>query len=87
MGNLPDKLTRRAVKRCFEALTEGRWEWLFEHEADNGLAACRVDGPFKKAYYSTPRLAAWLITEGYYRPEDFERKTSAFTVRTHVLAG
>lgn len=87
MGNLPDKLTRLAVKRCFDALTEARWEYLFEQERMNGLAICRTEGPFKKAYYSTPALCAWLITEGYYRPEDFERRTTAFTVRTHVLAG
>jgi len=86
--NLPDRLARRAVVQLFDRLTEARWGHLFEHEARNGIAECRVVGPFKKAYYSTVLLQGWLITEGYYLPADFRARKSihpGLTVRTHVL--
>lgn len=89
MTGLPCKLTRKAIKRCFDQLSEARWDYLFKYERSNGIHECRVEGPFDKAYYSTEALMAWLVTEGYYRPIDFNSLPGfpQVSVRTHVLAG
>lgn len=91
MNKLPEKLTRKAIIQHFTRLSEARWGHLFEHEKENGIHDLRVEGHFKKAYYDTDRIMAWLVTEGVYTVSDFcTSATSAnawggLAVRTHVM--
>ena len=90
---LPKKLTRRAIIQEFTKISEGRWEYLFEHEKENGISEFRVDGHFSKAYYLTDGIVDWLLTEAIYRRSDFDDAIvsnspwSKTIVRKHVLFG
>lgn len=73
---LPQKLRRAAVKAHFAKIPSNRWEYLFDHEKENGLGECRVRGHgIRPAWYSTSALKLWLLSQGYYVPEDFEPST------------
>lgn len=63
---LPHKLNRKAVKLLYDKLDEATWEYLFDHEKDNGIHECRVPSDGRKAYYSREQLKVWLIQEGHY---------------------
>ena len=94
---LPDKLSRRAIRKFFPLLSEGRWNALFDREKSNGLYEIRVEGPNSclfKAYYDLERLKTWLVMKGYYTPADFDIAMptpsgvwAGLQVRTHRLAG
>lgn len=87
---LPSKLTRKAIKQCFDKLSEAQWDHLFEHEKKNGLHAHRVEGDYPQhAYYSTQGVKGWLLTHAHYRPSDFEQPSLPWgmTVRRHAMAG
>ena len=72
---LPEKLTRKAIRLNFVRLSPETWDYLFDHEKENGLSKCRTKGwGVKKAWYATATLNKWLIDMGYYMPDDFERK-------------
>lgn len=78
MTKLPEKLTRKALKLNFFKLSEKTWDYLFDHERENGLNACRTQGwGVKKAFYSTEKIRDWLIERNYYTAEDFEEKKPA----------
>lgn len=91
--NLPDSLSRRAIARTFDRLSQVAWEKLFEREDQNGLEKLRVDGDYpSKAYYATEGVIHWLVRNGHYTQEEVTRKiegrpSQMGTVRTHVLAG
>jgi hypothetical protein len=71
---LPQKLKRSALKFHFYKVSGRTWEYLFDHEKENGLAACRVQGfTIRMAWYSTEAVIRWLIERNYYSPEDFQR--------------
>lgn len=90
--NLPDKLSRKALKRCFDTISEGTWGYIFDMEKHNGLHEHRVDG-CGLAHYSTKGVMNWLVARGYYTPADFAQQPSlgggwaGLNVRTHSLAG
>lgn len=90
---LPDSLNRRAVKQAFPKVREATWDNLFDYEKNNGLHACRVEGPDKFAHYDTKKLMAWLVTRNLYRKWEFYEPGEALyerpvpSIRTHVLAG
>jgi hypothetical protein len=70
---LPEKLNRRAVKANFEKVPGATWEYLFDHEKENGLAECRTKGwGNKHAFYATQQLMQWLVDRGYYALVDFK---------------
>lgn len=74
--SLPDKLNRRAVRLNFDKLSPETWDYLFDHEKENGLSECRTQGwGVKHAWYATKPLIEWLLNRGYYVPEDFQPKT------------
>ena len=76
MTKLPDKLTRKAVRLNFTKLGPETWNYLFDHEKENGLRKCRTNGwGVKKAWYATKPLIKWLIDMGYYMPADFDPKS------------
>ncbi len=71
--NLPDKLNRKTVAAKFNKLNAKSWEYLFDHEKENGLLQCRTEGWGERViWYSTKRVKKWLIDRGHYFPEDFE---------------
>ena len=75
---LPSRpLSRRAVKKCFDRIPAGRWEYWFRHEKKNGIFELRVPGPFDRAYYHPQAIKQWVVAEGYYHPLDFEFETLA----------
>ena len=90
---LPEKLNRRAVIRCFNRLSEARWLYLFRIERKVGLYQYRVTGHYRRNYYKTDGLIQWLISEGYYLPEDFGQSAHAQSwnslpaMRQHRMAG
>lgn len=90
---LPPSLNRKAVKQAFPQVREATWDSLFDYEKNNGLHACRVEGPDKYAYYDVEKLMAWLVQRGLYRIRDFEQAGEILysrplpQIRTHVLAG
>ena len=74
---LPDKLNRKAVKANFVRLGDATWDYLFDHEKDNGLLKCRTKGWGRKhAWYSTKNIKKWLIDRGYYMPDDLDESLS-----------
>lgn len=89
----PASLNRKAVKQAFPRVREATWDNLFDFEKNNGLHACRVEGPVKHAHYDVENLMAWLVQRGLYRQRDFYEhgeilwERTSYTVRTHVLAG
>jgi hypothetical protein len=91
--NLPVSLNRKAVKQAFPRVREATWDNLFDYEKNNGLHACRVEGPDKYAHYDVQKLMLWLIQRGLYRSGDFYEPGEilyvryAPTIRTHVLVG
>jgi len=90
MGNLPDKLSRKACMKVFDQITPCAWEKLFEREDRNGIASLREAGDFPKlAYYRTNDLIHWLIRNGYLTPAqaagDVPRH-NGHAVRTHSIA-
>lgn len=90
---LPVSLNRKAVKQAFPRVRESTWDNLFDYEKNNGLYACRVEGPDKYAYYDVEKLMAWLVQRNLYRTSDFYQLGEILfsrplpTMRTHVLAG
>lgn len=90
---LPSSLNRKAIRQAFPRIREATWDNLFDYEKNNGLRACRVDGPDKFAHYDVEKLMTWLVQRGLYRTCDFYEhgeifyEPRAYTVRTHVLAG
>jgi hypothetical protein len=93
---LPEKLNRRAVKANFDKVPGATWEYLFDHEKENGLGACRTTGwSVKQAFYATKPLIQWLIDRGYYTPADFklapdlvksDSPWAVLNVRRHAIA-
>lgn len=72
---LPDSLNRKAVKRAFPRVADATWEYLFDHEKENGLVQCRAESwSAKIIFYRTDALKQWLVARCYYLPEDFEAK-------------
>ena len=94
MKNQPAKLSRKAVKRAFTKVSSQRWDYLFRHEAVNGIRELRVEGPFEKAYYGTQGIIEWLVTEAVYTADEFSdapkpRKVSPWgdlSAKKHCLA-
>ena len=97
MTKLPTRLTRKAVKQFFNKVPAPKWDYWFRHEKENGISDLRVEGPFSRAYYSAEGIKAWLLTEGFYGPDDFEAAPqmmpgmsngwSGLVVRRHAMAG
>lgn len=92
--NLPTTLNRKAIRQAFPKIREATWDNLFDYEKNNGLHACRVEGPDKFAHYDLMRLMGWLVQRGLYRRSDFYEYGEIMfeghrqlQVRTHVLAG
>lgn len=91
---LPDKLNRRAVVSNLDKVNPKTWEYLFDCEKVNGLAACRTKGcGIKHVWYATELLMIWLVERGYYLPEDFEEKKKVrpsrwadLNIKRHVIA-
>lgn len=74
---LPSSLNRKTLKRVFSKLPDRTWEYLFDHERDNGLAGCRTKGfGSREVWYSTDQVKSWLVARCYYLPEDFEQAPS-----------
>ena len=70
---LPNKLNRKAIKQTFDKVSEQTWEYLFDHEKENGLSRCRTKGwGVKQAWYSSKAIVRWVKDRGYYQPDDFE---------------
>ena len=92
MKNLPDRLCRKAVRKCFTKVNEPTWNYLFRHEKENGLRAIRAKDEHERAYYRTIDLMKWLIKEAYYTPAEFDdtpqpgNRWNGLSVRTHALA-
>ena len=88
--DLPNSLSRNAVKAHFDKISEGRWEYYFRHEAENGLRALRTDdGAFARAYYDTELLKQWLVREAIYKVSDFDAPAylpSWLSTRKHQAA-
>lgn len=93
--DLPDKLNRKAVVANFDNLSPKTWEYLFDHEKENGLAECRTEGwGARHVWYATKPLMAWLVARCYYMPHEFEQKTinhpqgpfAALNVKRHAIA-
>lgn len=90
---LPLTLNRKGVKLAFPRIREATWENLFDYEKNNGLHACRTEGPDKFAHYDVEKLMMWLVQRGLYRRGDFYAIGEILfdrplpTIRTHVLAG
>lgn len=73
--NLPDRLNRKAIKLAFTKVSDATWEYLFDHEKENGLVKCRTKGWSERLiFYSTPKLKEWLVGRCYYLPGDFETR-------------
>lgn len=71
---LPETLSRRAIIETFDQLAPVTWEKLFEREDCNGIVKYRVTGDYKaKAYYLTSGIMEWLVREGHYTLDQFER--------------
>ncbi len=72
---LPEKLNRKALKLNFTKLSNETWEYIFDHEKENGLVSCRTEGyGVKLLWYSTDAVKSWLVNRCYYMPEDFDEK-------------
>ena len=90
---LPLTLNRKGVKLAFPKVRESTWDNLFDYEKNNGLHACRVEGPDKFVHYDVQRLMDWLEARALYRRSDFYAlgeilyERPVLTIRTHVLAG
>lgn len=93
MQNLPDKLSRKALKKCFDAIDESTWDYFFDTEKRNGLAEHRLLDEGKMVSYSTKGVMQWLVWKGHYTPADFVQAPklgggwAGLKVRTHSLAG
>lgn len=85
---LPEKLNRKRIKFHFHKLGDRTWDYLFDHEKDNGLTGCRVPGfGTKTAWYSSAAMKHWLIERNYYAVDEFdEKKQSAATPWSALLA-
>lgn len=58
----------------FDQLAPVTWEKLFEREDGNGIGKHRVPGDYKlKAYYRTAGIMEWLVREGHYTIDQFDR--------------
>lgn len=87
MTNLPDKLCRKAVKKVFDKLSNETWEYLFDHDKENGLSECRTQGwGVKKVWYSTSALMTWLVDRGYYLPSEFDESSAPLRTVNHWSA-
>lgn len=92
MQNLPDKLSRKALRKCFDNISEATWDYLFDVEKQNGLHAHRLECA-GLAHYSTKGVMSWLVERGYYTPADFVQQPTlgggwaGLKIRTHSLAG
>lgn len=72
---LPPKTTRKIAPTIFPKVSEKSWEYLFDHEKENGLVQCRVEGWNEKVVvYDTAKLKKWLIDHCLYLPDDFSNK-------------
>ncbi len=84
--NLPDRLNRKSVVRVFNKVSGKTWVYLFRHDKENGLRQCSTESRNdKEICYSTQKIVMWLISQGYYLPQDFEepvkrQKTNAFSI-------
>jgi hypothetical protein len=75
---IPDKLNRKRLKFYFDKLAPETWEYLFDHEKENGLASCRTQGfGVRAAWYSTAAVMKWLMERNYYAEEEFQRPRAA----------
>lgn len=92
---LPTKLNRRAIRLNFTRLSEATWDYLFDHEKENGLGECRTKGwGVKHAWYETAALMLWLVDHGYYAMEDFKPAATPSTsgpwgilpIRKHAMS-
>lgn len=92
---LPDKLNRKAVVSSFDNLSPKTWEYLFDHEKENGLAECRTKGwDGKRIWYATKPLMTWLVVRCYYMPHEFDEKNqsisqgpfAALNIKRHAIA-
>lgn len=91
---LPEKIGRKACRKCFPRMSEATWDYLFDTEKRNGLIECRVDGPDSLVYYNVEKLKQFLCMKGYYTPDDFSPVAASASgiwaglqVRQHRLAG
>lgn len=93
MNNLPDCLSRKAIKKCFDNIDEATWDYIFDMEKKNGFADHRLPTDGRFANYSTKGVLSWLVWKGYYTPADFVQQPklgggwAGLQVRTHSLAG
>lgn len=89
---LPEKLSRKALKRCFDNIGEATWDYYFDYERKNGLRDCRVTVSGVIVYYSTEKIKTWLVMQGHFTPAEFEATSrpsngwGAMQIRTHQLA-
>ena len=73
--NPPDKMTRKALKEQFHKVSFETWDYLFDHEKENGLAQCRTQGFDRKmVWYDTKQVKQWLVCHCYYAIDDFKAK-------------
>lgn len=93
--DLPDKLNRKAVVAIFDNVSPKTWQYMFNYEKHNGLAACRTEGYGEKhAWYSTKALMQWMVECGHCSPQDFEEKKqprpeshwAGLNIRRHSIA-
>lgn len=76
--NLPDKLNRKRIKFHFHKLGDRTWDYLFDHEKENGLSTCRTPGfGTKTAWYSSDAVKLWLVARNYYGIDDFSNRQPA----------
>lgn len=82
---LPDKLNRKAVKLNFDKLSPETWDYLFDHEKENGLLKCRTQGwGVKHAWYATALLMTWLVIRNYYSQDDFNADGNPIKTRNDM---
>ena len=73
---LPETLSRKAIIETFDKLEPVTWEKLFEREDSNGIGKLRAVGDYRgKAYYQTDGIMQWLIRNGHYTIDEFNRSS------------
>lgn len=74
---LPQRLHRKAIKEQLRKLSAATWDYLFDHEKENGLYECRTESWNEKVLcYDTEKLKQWLIDRCYYLPADFDGRVA-----------
>ena len=93
MIGLPHKLTRKALKRCFDNVSEKTWDYYYDHEKENGLAEFLISNGHRIVVYDSKGVIQWLISKGHYAPNEFQnqpklsRHWADLNIHTHILAG